>query len=182
MYFTAGFTCRPAIQMVINNIMIAIPKTISNWLQKPLYVEHNRLDYYSQTTIGVVKFLDLIKIFSLEDTVRPDNIKVKKHTAIFAGVYLVSIRYSNKFKRDVLCLSNQKDLFTIFNGIIKFTYVYSHGGNKHQDTDACILVAFKRGENTVWDTAEHYLFNAVKEQIENGYRVYWRITNGDQTG
>ena len=159
---------------------MTIPKTISKWFKRPLYIEHNRLDYYAQTTIGVIRFLGLREIFSLEDTVRPLNIKVKKHTAISAGVYLVSIRYSDRFEREVLCLSNQKDLFTILNGIIKFTYVYSHGGNRHQDTDACILVAFHRGEKVIYDTAEALLFKAVKEQIENGHRVYWRITNGDQ--
>lgn len=155
-------------------------KTISQWLRRAIYVEHNRLDYYAQTTIGVIRFLNLREIFSLEDTVRPGNIKVKKHTAIPAKTYRVSIRYSNRFEREVLCLSNQKDLFTIFNGIIKFTYVYSHGGNRHQDTDGCILVAFQRGEKVIYDTAETLLFNAVKKQIIDGYRVYWRITNGNQ--
>jgi len=148
-------------------------------------ITHNRLEYYAQTTIGIIiingdKFCN-----TLEDTVRPHGIKVKGHTSIpdsdIFG-YTVGIRYSAKFNREVLVLYTEEDEITLEHGGISFTYIYAHGGNTHEDTEGCILLGYNRMGNTIQGTAEQELFDIVKGWIDEGEEVRWLITNFKQIG
>lgn len=147
---------------------------------KTIYIIHSRLEYYPQTTIGNLRIDGVQFCYTLEDTVRPVGIKVKKHTAIpehpVSG-YKVSITYSQSRKRKMLCLHTEEDGVTIKHGNVKFTYCYAHGGNKHEDTEGCVLVAYKREGNTIQGTAERELFDLVSNYIKDGYEVKWIIKN-----
>jgi hypothetical protein len=66
------------------------------------YIIHNRLEYYSQTTIGELLIDGNRFCYTLEDTCRPEGIKVTGETAISYNIdegYKVAIRphpvYSN---------------------------------------------------------------------------------------
>lgn len=144
---------------------------------------HNRNKYFDQTTIGDLSINNRHFCYTLEDTVRPKDIKVKGFTAIPANSrgYNISIRYSNKFKRNVLVLFTEDDNTTIIWNGVEFTYVYSHGGNKHEDTEGCILVAYNVDGDTIFGTAELNLFEKVQTWIQNGDTVKWYIYNNKQS-
>ncbi len=143
-----------------------------------------RTVYYAQTTIGRLVINNEIFCHTLEDTVRAAGIKVKKHTAIPANYqgYKVGIRYSNKFKRDVLVLYTNKDKVTLEHNGVLFKYIYAHGGNKHEDTEGCVLLGNNNYSNTIQGSGEHELFKLVKGWIDNGEEVRWIVTNAIQIG
>lgn len=143
-------------------------------------VDHVRKWYYPQSTVGVINIDGQHFCFTLEDTVRPPNIKVYGETAIPAYTYKVGIRHSPSFARDMVCLYTEKDGYTININGVTFKYVYSHGGNKHKDTLGCVLVGYSREEDKIWGAdAEDDLFDIIEEKIYNE-QVFWRITNEKQ--
>ncbi len=135
--------------------------------------------YSPQTTLG--KFYVNGEYFSetLEDTVRATGIKVIHHTAIPQGRYQLLITRSSRFKRDMILISNQKDLSLINNGI-RFTGIRIHGGNTHENTSGCILVARNRvNDKTIQGTQEKALTAKVLELSKTG-QVYLTIINQSQ--
>lgn len=143
-------------------------------------IEVKRKIYTAQTTVGEVSIPDESERFcySLEDTVRAYGIKVKKHTAIPEGVYKVTITHSNRFKRDMIQLFTEDDL-TLVNYGISFEGVRVHGGNTHESTEGCPLVAYNLiNDHTIQGTAEKELTEIVRKWIAAGCEVYWRVSNG----
>jgi len=143
---------------------------------------HNRLDYYEDATLGVLIVNGVRFCFTLEDAIRAYSIKVKGKTGIPENSnmgYKVGIKYSNKFKRDVLVLYTDivNGIYELNFGGISFTDIYAHGGNDEHDTDGCVLVAYNRYDNKIQGTAEKELFNIVKEWITKGDEVRWITTN-----
>ena len=139
-----------------------------------------RDEFYSQTTIGSIYINNTFECYTLEDTIRPYGIKVKGYTAIPENNkgYYVTITKSNKFNRDVLMLCSKLDNTSIIDEFgIKFTRVYSHGGNRHKDTDGCILIANNKNDNSIYNSYEIRLFNKVKAWLDDGYTVKWKVFN-----
>lgn len=85
-------------------------------------------------TIGLLYIDGRLWCNTLEDTVRPDGVKIQGQTAIPAGVYSVCLTMSSKFKRSLPLIEN----------VPNFTGVRIHAGNTAEDSSGCILV----GENT----------------------------------
>ena len=142
-------------------------------------LDHYRDEFYPQTTLGYITIEEKHFCYTLEDTLRPFGIKVKGDTGIPENVhgYRVGIIYSNRFKRDVLVLYTEQDGFTLqWNGI-EFSYIYAHGGNKHEDTEGCVLVAYNKNGNKIQGTAERDLFAVVGQWIKDGHEVRWRTFN-----
>jgi len=144
-------------------------------------VIQNRLWYYPQTTVGKIEITKegktIYDCYCLEDTVRGVGIKVPKFTAIPEYIYKVSYRYSPTFKRDMLMLYTEEDMCTIIAHGITFKYVYSHGGNKHEDTDGCIIVGKNRDENEIYNSAERDIFDIVYPELKDNRKVIWRVIN-----
>ena len=135
--------------------------------------------YTPQTTVGKLYIGGEYFSETLEDTVRATGIKVIHHTAIPSGRYRITVTRSNRFKRDMILIYNQKDLSLINNGI-RFTGIRIHGGNTHLNTSGCVLVAKNRvNDYTIQGTQEKALTKKVKELLELG-EVYLTITNNNQ--
>ena len=142
-----------------------------------------RDSFSTQTTLGKLDIDGEHFCETLEDTVRPVGIKVYGETAIPSDIYMsVGIHYSNKFKREVLILSTEEDGVTIKHEGVEFGYVYLHGGNKHNNTLGCPLVAHNRVDrNTIQSTAEAELFDVIAPLIRAGKNVQFIARNGRQT-
>lgn len=105
--------------------------------------------------------------YTLEDQVRAKGVKVHGETAIPAGTYDITIRYSPRFKRDTAWLHNDVDdkgvLYVNGEGDKDFYYVLIHGGNEPKNTEGCILVAYNTDGKRIWGTAEKELTKKIKE-------------------
>lgn len=89
--------------------------------------------------------------YSLEDVVRADGIKIKKHTAIEAGCYEIEVR------------KNSSGIDKIYvNDVVLFQYIQCHGGNDHKDTDGCPLIAKNRYDKTIQGSLEKDMIKLVK--------------------
>jgi hypothetical protein len=113
---------------------------------------------------------------ALEDTVRPDGVKIAKMTAIPALKYNVTVTMSARFKRLMVLLYNQND-YTINHKGVTFAGVRAHGGNTALNTEGCILVAFNTDNKKIWGTAEKALLEKVQEAIARKEAVTWEIIN-----
>jgi len=65
------------------------------------------------------------------------GVKINGQTAIPAGEYLITMRFSPHFNRFLPCLMN----------VPNFSYVLLHAGNRVVDTQGCLLVGFQRGSD-----------------------------------
>ena len=96
-----------------------------------------RKTFTPESTIGVLSVNGKTECFTLEDRVRAAKIAGK--TAIPAGIYEVSITFSDRFQRPLPLLLN----------VPGFSGVRIHPGNTAADTDGCILVGRTEGRNAV---------------------------------
>ena len=115
--------------------------------------------------------------YALEDVGRPPGVKIKGETCIPEFVYDVSITYSNRFKKDMILLSNNdRGTVTDSHGV-EFTGIRVHGGNDVDDTDGCPCIAKNfDGEDEVWDSLSSEVTEQLKQYIKEGHVVKWIIT------
>lgn len=94
----------------------------------------------SSTTLGVVFIDDRFQCFSLEDQIRERlgvpvaQWKVPGQTAIPAGQCRVAMTFSPRFQRVTPELLN----------VPGFTGIRIHAGNRHVDTEGCLLFGVQR--------------------------------------
>lgn len=140
-----------------------------------------RKEYFARTTIGDL-FIDGERFcYTLEDTVRAANIKVAGETAIPQGRYNVSVTYSSRFKRDMPIVYTEKDGITLRANGQSFRGIRIHGGNTHENTEGCPLVAYNRpSKETIQGTAEKDLTQKIKEAIMAGENVILEVINTPQ--
>lgn len=149
-------------------------------MQDQFHITQVRRNYYSRTTIGDVSLEGEHFCYTLEDTVRAYGIKLKKETAIPASPqegFKVGIRYSPSAGRDRLIIYTEDDQETLAYGGISFKYIYAHGGNKHEHTEGCVLVAFNKDGNKISGSAESALFMKIAPMIRAGIDVRWHVIN-----
>lgn len=125
----------------------------------------NRDSYTLKTTLGKM-YLGGSKeqfCYTLEDVVRGRGIKIKGHTAIPEGVYNWHITYSNRFKRDMISIYTEPNGYELKSKDISFKGIRIHGGNNHENTEGCPLVAYtKVNEDHIYKTAEKDLLEWAK--------------------
>lgn len=103
-------------------------------MDRPQKIELIRYKYTENATFG--KFIVysnsgvVFECETMEDVTRPLGVKVKNHTAIFAGNYFVTVTRSGKFKRNLPYIHNT----------IGFTGVRLHSGNTVKHTAGCPLI------------------------------------------
>jgi len=150
-----------------------------------------RYHYTAQTSIGKMYF-EYIKDYvqkplvtakeyfgyTLEDTARPDNVKVMEETCLPGGLECdVSLYESEHYKKTII-FHTEDDKRTIIYKLLKWVACLAHGGNDHGDTAGCVLVA----ENLVnWNKIQGSLKEELREIIEQkiaeGYTIKARFIN-----
>ena len=114
---------------------------------------------------------------TLEDVVRAPGVYVKKETAIDYGRYRLSISYSNRFKKQMLLITNVRGGKILYHGDpIDTLGVRFHGGIDVDDTEACILAGKTRTETGIKDCAaiNQMLIDLVRAADQEG-EVYLNI-------
>jgi hypothetical protein len=96
-----------------------------------------RKTFTDTSTIGELTINGQPECFTLEDKVRA--VKIKGQTAIPAGIYEVTITFSEKFKKPLPLLLN----------VPNFAGIRIHPGNTAADTEGCILVGTTRGKDAI---------------------------------
>ena len=119
-----------------------------------------RPPYNPKATIGELFIDGIFFCYTCED---PDRLsqglpKVFGETAIPKGTYQVQITYSPRFKRNM----------PLLKGVKGFDGVRIHPGNFVADTEGCILVGFKKGDNCVLSSKKAYdrLMEELKDKIK----------------
>lgn len=116
-------------------------------------------EFFADTyTIGKLYVDGVYFCDTLEDTVRPDGIKIPGQTAIPYGTYKVIVNFSPKFQRFLPRLINVPD----FEGIL------IHRGNSSNDTSGCILVGENKTKGMVLNSTpyEKKLVEILKDKDE----------------
>lgn len=114
-----------------------------------------RLKQNETTTIGLMYLESDLFCYTLEDVTRDEKIYGK--TAIDAGIYKVVLTRSNRFKR----------IMPLLLDVPKFKGIRIHGGNTHENTEGCILVAKRLlNDNTIQGSMEDGLTKRL-EGIED---------------
>lgn len=121
--------------------------------------------YTEKETMGNVFLNNKLFGYSLENTVRPINIKIKGVTAIMPGLYKLTIRINSNGEAKIY-----------IDDVPLFTYTQCHGGNTVHDTNGCILIAKKRYKNSIQGSLEKKMI-AI---IQNSLYSYLRIENLNQ--
>jgi len=115
-----------------------------------------RTHFYKTETLGKLyvdgKFLG----YTLEDLARPFGVKVDKHTCIPEGVYKIKLSHSYRFGRQMPIVYTEPDETTIIKKGVSFVGVRVHGGNTHENTEGCPLLAqhVDYSSGKVWGCAE----------------------------
>ena len=143
-----------------------------------LHLRIIREEFTIQTTVGKMYIDGHFFFFSLEDTVRAFGIKVKGHTALPAYQYQVKLSFSPKYERMMPLIFNQNDESVNAMGI-QFSGIRFHGGNRHTDTEGCILIAKHRVTNQIIQgSLEKELSLKIAEAEKLGKQIALEIING----
>jgi hypothetical protein len=92
----------------------------------------DRFQIRPKSTVGRLLIDGVYFCFTLEDTIRLFPNKVPKETAIWEGVYDLTIDHSDKFGRDMPHILN----------VPMFTGIRIHPGSTSADTEGCLLVGY----------------------------------------
>jgi len=117
--------------------------------------------------------------YALEDVGRA-GAKVPKETCIPEGCYRLKIRFSDRFKKELVAISNMPDGSVNRHGKV-FTGVLIHGGNKVTDTEGCPLYAYNYiADGTVQYRASDAFLEWVHKQDVLGNEVYLVISSTNE--
>lgn len=145
---------------------------------KKLLIELKRKWFTSISTIGEFFIDDKFICFVLEDFVRPEGEKVFAKTAIPYGKYKVKTTFSNHFKKMMPLIYNQNDLTVRDSKGCVYGGVRIHGGNKAEDTEACLLVGMHRSLDAISGSqVKDIIYKMISEAEAAGKEVELIITD-----
>ena len=115
---------------------------------------------------------------TLEDTARPDTIKVMKETCLPGGLKCdVSLYESPHYKKTII-FHTEDDKRTIKHGILSWEACLAHGGNDHEDTEGCVLVAENIIDmNHIQGSLKDKLREIIEQKIKEGYTITAEFIN-----
>lgn len=110
----------------------------------------------SDYTIGILYVNDKRFCETLEDTVRPNGVKIYSKTAIPYGRYKIDMNTkSDRFKNRIWARPYNGRLPRLLD-VPNFTGVLIHVGNTANDTEGCILVGNNRAKGMVLDSTARF--------------------------
>jgi hypothetical protein len=117
-----------------------------------------RMIFTDTSTIGELRIDGDLLCYTLEDTCR--NHKIDSVTAIPAGKYKVIVTESKRFKRPLPLLVD----------VPNFEGIRIHPGNTSEDTEGCILVGMRKGDNRIYDSRKAFdlLFPEIQKRTGMG--------------
>lgn len=130
-----------------------------------------RTTFTNRSTIGELYVDDAFECFTLEDMVRP--VKVPGMTAIPAGVYVVSVSFSNRFRR----------LLPEVHNVPNYTGVRIHPGNTDADTEGCILVGKTKAKDFIGNSRAAFdrLFARIQAAAQRE-KIFLEVTSAASAG
>jgi hypothetical protein len=123
--------------------------------------------FTEESTVGELSVNGKFECFTLEDKVRA--VKIHGETAIPAGIYEVTITFSDKFQKPLPLLLN----------VPNFAGIRIHSGNTAADTEGCILVGTTKSADNVGNS--RVAFKALFAKIENALKkekVFIEVVGG----
>lgn len=163
-------------------------------MDKIFWIITQRYHYTAQTSLGKM-FFEYDKEYvtnppkpvreyfgaTLEDTVRPANIKVYEHTGLPDGLVCNVSLYEDSHYKKTIIFHTEKDKLTILVGILKWVGCLVHGGQTHKDTAGCVIVAENIIDmDTIQGSLKDKLRLRVEEMISKGYIIKARFENLSQ--
>jgi hypothetical protein len=114
---------------------------------------------------------------TLEDEVRKDGEYVEDATAIPYGRYRMSITYSNRFKKQMILITNVRGSKILYHGYpIDSCGIRVHGGNDENDTEGCVLAGKTRTATGIKDcTAVNTMLIDMVRAADQVGEVYLNI-------
>ena len=133
-----------------------------------------RFRHTDESTIGSLRLWEGTDFtcFTLEDTVREPEVKVKGKTAIPSGEYQVIVNFSERFRRPMPLLLD----------VPNFEGVRIHKGNVASQTEGCILLGMSlAGENRIGESKKAFdaFFPILQVALETD-KVFIRISKGKE--
>ncbi len=137
-------------------------------------------------TLGALQYksapliLDSKPIYIGEDVSRPQTIKIAKETAIWEGDYWIDITYSNRFKRMMPLIYNDRATLRCVSGDKFFDGIRQHPGINEASTEGCQLTGLGRSEWGVSDShaAFDLYFKFLSDLItQNAGAIPYKIIN-----
>jgi GH24 family phage-related lysozyme (muramidase) len=115
-----------------------------------------RKEYTPKSTIGELYVDGKFECYTLEDRIRA--LKVPGTTAIPSGNFEVVVTWSNRFKRPLPLLMN----------VPNYEGVRIHTGNKHEDTEGCLLVGKTKQRDFVGGSKDAFteLLPKIQEALQ----------------
>jgi len=122
-----------------------------------------RLQLDPDCTIGALFVDGTFDCWTLEDTVRPDGVKIAGETAVPFGTYAIDITQSPRFGR----------LLPLLIGVHNFVGIRIHPGNTAHDTEGCILVGSDRHHKWIGKSKAAFdtLFPKLRDAKARGERI-----------
>ena len=143
-----------------------------------MIVTIDRDTFTPDTTAGQMSIDGKHFCYTLEDAARAEGVKIAGKTCIPAGQYTATVSMSGRFKREMVMLSNTDKEWIIESGGISFSGIRCHGGNDHEDTHGCVLVARNRiSDDKIQGSMEQALTALVKNELAAGGVVLFEINN-----
>lgn len=153
-----------------------------------------RYHYTTRTTLGRMFFVwDMNYVLNparpfkkyfgntLEDTLRPPNIKVMKETGLPGGLKCKVSLYESAHYGKTIIFHTENDKRTILYGVLKWIGCLAHGGNDHEDTEGCVLVAKNIIDmNHIQGSLKDELRKEIEKRIKEGYTIVAEFVNLDQ--
>jgi len=141
-----------------------------------MVINQIRTEFFKDATVGRLEIPNFGKmVYTLEDTVRPDGIKIYGDTAIPAILYMYKITFSPTFKRETVILFNTPSDLSIRHLGQLWEGVRVHGGNTIANTLGCPLIAYNRpAPTTIQGSAEADVTAFLKKNAPEGL---WIITH-----
>lgn len=120
--------------------------------------------FTEKSTIGILYIEDKFFCYTLEDVMRPAGEKIPGKTAIPCGTYPLVVTFSNRFQKPLPLLI----------GVPGFVGIRIHSGNKHEDTDGCILLGMTH--STDWVGSSRIAMDKLMDRLDDAYESREQIS------